>query len=184
MSFFANPRILTRLILLKRKKRAEIPSLLPSPGGKTTYPVASCADISDGNIFSWDSGLHQDRRFASQRSSCLFPIMPVFDGRTIAHNPLSKTHHGTCPQHPLQPRSSHCRYSVPHSRQGPPAGFRIPASWPPPSFLPYGSRFLSSPNGRVRSHDASDPQSITAHSPQKRHKRHARHIRQRPSISR
>ena len=51
MSFFANPRILTRLILLKRKKRAEIPSFLPHrPVGKQLIRVALCADICDGNI--------------------------------------------------------------------------------------------------------------------------------------
>ena len=61
MSFFANPRILTRLILLKRKKRAEIPSLLSHrPVGKQLIRIASRADISDGNIFFRDSGLQKD----------------------------------------------------------------------------------------------------------------------------
>ena len=61
MSFFANPRILTRLILLKRKKRAEIPSLLSHrPVGKQLIRIASRADIGDGNIFFRDSGLQKD----------------------------------------------------------------------------------------------------------------------------
>ena len=86
MSFFANPRILTRLILFKRKKRAEIPSLLSHrPVGKQLIRIASRADISDGNIFFRDSGLQKDPSVRLPRDpSCLFPIMPVFDGRTIA----------------------------------------------------------------------------------------------------
>ena len=67
------------------KKRAEIPSFLSHrPVGKQLIRIASRADIGDGNIFSGLSGLRRIRRFASQRSSCLFPIMPLFDGRTIA----------------------------------------------------------------------------------------------------
>ena len=61
MSFFANPRILTRLILLERKKRAEIPSLLSHrPVGKQFIRVALCTDIRNGNILFRYSGFQQD----------------------------------------------------------------------------------------------------------------------------